>query len=585
MVCSSPCCRYCEALGMLESLLAGTKKSQDPVDYAGRTPLLLAAEHNNLAAAQRLIERGADINAKGGDQNRSVLHHAVMQGPELQLLKLLLSSTNIAVESIDHSTCTPFILAVQECNLGAMRLLLERGANGNVMHHFARRSFGRAYTCTALHHAAASKDRLVMLNVLLSSGRMELDKQDSKGYTALLCAVQRGCLSAVKKLVKHGADVNARNGFGDSALHFAAAQHNGLDMVRCLASHANVALDAKNDNGATPLDVASGDSRKWLASHLLRLRTMQAQATLALELGAAPLARAKLIVLGLVEAGKTTLVSNLKPISRKWLGAASTASGSASGRQSMADATIGVEVSVIKINNPLARGSSEFSVLDFGGHPEFYITNETVMTDNRGVFVVVLSLKDQPAERRKQADFWTQFIASALPVPESNAPLPKVILVLSHSDQPAKGRRDAAQLIDGTWFSAWGDAILEEYMATFNGRLLFHPEPFVVNCTNGDSKAIKRLRAALCSMHTVLQKTSPPVVRAMDDVLAKLPALRQEHRGWPIVRYNVLQEWLGGVHRKLSAGPLFEACVTYLESVGEVVAFPVPVWWDCRRSF
>eukprot|EP00051_Salpingoeca_urceolata_P016338 m.216142 g.216142 ORF g.216142 m.216142 type:complete len:204 (-) comp18651_c0_seq1:1769-2380(-) len=167
--------------------------------------------------------------------------------------------------------------------------------------------------------------------------------------------------------------------------------------------------------------------------------------------------------------------------------------------------------------------------------------HDNLAAASRGVFVVVLSLKDPPAERREKADFWTQFIASALPTNAAEAPLPRVVFVLSHRDRPAKGRRDAAQLINGEWFSAWGDELVEEYRAKFKGRLSFQAEPFVVDCRDGNSNSMKQLRGALCSIHTELQQTAQPVTRVMDDVLDKLPTLRQEHLGWPIVSNTVLQ--------------------------------------------
>jgi hypothetical protein len=62
-------------------------------------------------------------------------------------------------------------------------------------------------------------------------------------------------LEAVKLCVEHGADVNAVNDGGETALHFAV--EFGDSIVRYLAEKGAV-LDVKDKQGRTPLDVALG---------------------------------------------------------------------------------------------------------------------------------------------------------------------------------------------------------------------------------------------------------------------------------------------------------------------------------------
>ena len=70
----------------------------------------------------------------------------------------------------------------------------------------------------------------------------------------------------VDLLIRHGADVNALNREGSTPLHVAASSRLALEstIVRLLLRHgANV--DATDSKGRTPLDVASLEGNSWIA--------------------------------------------------------------------------------------------------------------------------------------------------------------------------------------------------------------------------------------------------------------------------------------------------------------------------------
>ena len=64
------------------------------------------------------------------------------------------------------------------------------------------------------------------------------------------------CLEVGKLLLAAGADVNARRDNGQTALH-GAAQWGWTEYVKQLAA-SGAQLEAKDRNGATPLDIATG---------------------------------------------------------------------------------------------------------------------------------------------------------------------------------------------------------------------------------------------------------------------------------------------------------------------------------------
>lgn len=74
------------------------------------------------------------------------------------------------------------------------------------------------------------------------------------GYTALLLASMYGRLEVVRFLCHEGADVNARDMFGNTPLAFAAADGN-MEMMTVLCDW-GADLDARDDRESSPLMTA-----------------------------------------------------------------------------------------------------------------------------------------------------------------------------------------------------------------------------------------------------------------------------------------------------------------------------------------
>lgn len=103
-----------------------------------------------------------------------------------------------------------------------------------------------------LQYAAMYK-QLDAMEALVAAGA-DVNAADGTGMTALQMAVFKGWEEGVVWLIEHGADLEQRDQFGDLSSHTAAIWGQG-GMIGLLAER-GVSLTAKNNAGLTPLDLA-----------------------------------------------------------------------------------------------------------------------------------------------------------------------------------------------------------------------------------------------------------------------------------------------------------------------------------------
>ena len=260
----------------------GGKTQPDLLD-GGITPLMIAARQGHIASAQQLIAGGANVNYvdPGGFTPLMV---AVFNGHFEVAVRLLDAGANpddgslylvadIRNLSTDGAIGLRPLPKMNEA-IGSIEMakrLMAKGANPNgvIKTKLPARSAGFTDTrtlpnATPLQRAARNAD-VEMMRVLLEGGA----SPDAGMTSALMTAIQggRGTLAfrtataadtetAVKLLIEKGANVNAADDQGNTALHI-AAQRGADTLVRLLAA-AGATLDAKNRAGRTPLDFAMG---------------------------------------------------------------------------------------------------------------------------------------------------------------------------------------------------------------------------------------------------------------------------------------------------------------------------------------
>jgi uncharacterized protein len=237
--------------------LADTGADLNQRDPEGSTALVLAIVNAHFDLASMLIEKGADPDVAD------------------------LTGTTALYAAVDMHTLGPMLsrpvprLVDRLDAADIVKALLARGASPNIQ--LKRPMLGRHHDSgdaslgegtTPLMRAAKSGDVVVMRMLLDAGASPALTQRD---YTnALMLAAGGGgrpsayaappteadALEAVTLCVEHGADVNAFNANGQTALHL-AAQRGADSVVRYLADH-GARLAIRNKQGRTPLDLASG---------------------------------------------------------------------------------------------------------------------------------------------------------------------------------------------------------------------------------------------------------------------------------------------------------------------------------------
>ena len=108
---------------------------------------------------------------------------------------------------------------------------------------------------------AAKQGKLTSVKYLVEKGA-DIESKDKYEWTPLHWACENGHLAVVKYLIKKGANIEAQNRYKQTPLHWASA--NGrTDVVRYLVSK-GANKTAKSKNGYTPYDIADNEEIKAL---------------------------------------------------------------------------------------------------------------------------------------------------------------------------------------------------------------------------------------------------------------------------------------------------------------------------------
>ena len=218
-----------------------------------------AAERGDRIAVDRLLDGGADVQARGPD-GTTALHWAA-RADSLETVELLLEA-GAEASAADLYGVTPLYLAAENGSAGVIAALLDAGADPNTV----------APTGQTALMTAARNGRPAAIALLLDRGAL-LDARDPEfEQTALMMAVREGHSEAVALLLERGADVNAHTRLGPTPDFIPPCKRAG-----CFSEGAGINRGGIPDRGwrpaakggLTPLLYAARDGRAKEAAQLL----------------------------------------------------------------------------------------------------------------------------------------------------------------------------------------------------------------------------------------------------------------------------------------------------------------------------
>lgn len=204
--------------GDLRDLRAAIQRGEvKPGDHDpnGVTPLMVLAWNEDIPGLRTQLEAGADINA-ADDRGNTALHMCVNDARLKALAFLIQHGANVNAQNKPRET--PLNLACVKGNTEAAAMLLKAKADPDLAAQFG-----------APIHYAAGWGRSSLILQLLEAGVDVNARNPFDGDTPLISAAASGKLECVRLLLDRGADREATNTLGRSAL--LEALSNGKSAV------------------------------------------------------------------------------------------------------------------------------------------------------------------------------------------------------------------------------------------------------------------------------------------------------------------------------------------------------------------
>jgi cytohesin len=231
-------------LGLVGFLLEQEGIDVNAKTLSNETVLHCAARFGREGAIRTLVRR-VEVNPKD-DDGWTPLHYAT-QGKFQETVDLLLEVPTIQVNAVNNAGRTALHIAVQQENVELVQRFLDCPAvDVNQRDHGGWSPL----------HLAAKSGALVLVEMLLDVDGIEVNAGDKAGWTPLHNAVKYMHHGVTRKLLERPEiDVNVRAQGGWTPLHLACLNRD-KEGEALLTAFPGVIVDAKDDEGRTPADLA-----------------------------------------------------------------------------------------------------------------------------------------------------------------------------------------------------------------------------------------------------------------------------------------------------------------------------------------
>ena len=241
-------------------------------DHYRRTPLHIAVEQGHGPVVSLLIDQGIDVESREASMFATSLHLAARNGHK-DICNILLNH-KARINARNRFELTPLTEAARGGYLEAVKLLVARDAdiNGSIdkgqrslyrhiesMPGLARRAFGKfdnlAYEERSTPVIEAARRNHAEIIRHLIRNKADIEAKTGAGQTALHIAAHYGQMKPIETLVELGANIEKRDEGSCTAL-FLATWKKHTDAMKWLLDH-DADINVTTNWGFTPLHVVS----------------------------------------------------------------------------------------------------------------------------------------------------------------------------------------------------------------------------------------------------------------------------------------------------------------------------------------
>ncbi|TPX37453.1 hypothetical protein SmJEL517_g00580 [Synchytrium microbalum] len=211
-------------------------------DKTEHTPLVVAVHNGHSDVVKFLVDHGADVSTK---IDSAPLLCYYTEKHNLELVKALIQN-NAKVDAVNKHGSTALYIASEKGFLEIVTLLVDHQAD---MHHCPTN--GKTPVWIASHNG-----HLEVVQYLYSKGAStnQAETSENMGDTAMIAAAQQGQLNVVKFWIENNADANTKV---DSVPMLSIYSALGdLELVKALLTH-GAQVNAQDERGTTALYLAS----------------------------------------------------------------------------------------------------------------------------------------------------------------------------------------------------------------------------------------------------------------------------------------------------------------------------------------
>uniref|UniRef100_A0A674CZT0 Euchromatic histone-lysine N-methyltransferase 2 n=1 Tax=Salmo trutta TaxID=8032 RepID=A0A674CZT0_SALTR len=203
-----------------------------------------AAKQGEVQRVLLMLMEGIDPAYQADSQNRRCALHVAAQRGLLEVCYMLVQA-GAKLDIQDKSMRTPLLEAIVNNHVEVTRYLVQSGA---CVYHTEEDGY------TGLHHAA-KLGSLDIVTLLLETGQVDINAQDSGGWTPIIWAAEHKHIKVIRALLNRGADVTLKDKEMNACLHWASFA--GCVTIAEMVLNAGCPLTSVNMHGDTPLHIAS----------------------------------------------------------------------------------------------------------------------------------------------------------------------------------------------------------------------------------------------------------------------------------------------------------------------------------------